>query len=146
MEMVSGNAKRCGERRRPYSHQGSTQLLESKFLLNGRSCSKPRSFRNRLHNPGLDSVEASVHAKGIENVIRVAELVTDLNQVIKAGYPLMFLSKAAAKPRHHGIRYEALTLDGGDGARCCYLIADTIEHYHLPVEVSERPQPEISML
>src|ERR1700729_3183923 len=122
MEMVSGNAKRCSERRRPYSHQGSTQLLESKFLLNGRSCFKPRSFRNRLHDPGIDSVKRSVYAKGIENVIRVAERVADLNQVVKGGYPLMVFSKAAAKSRHNGIRYEALTLDGGDDARWGYPI------------------------
>src|SRR5580700_11796463 len=92
MEMVSGDAKRCRERRRPYSHEGSTQLLESKFLLNGRGLFKPRSFRNRLHDSGLDIVEVSAHAKGIENVIRVAELVADLNQVVKGGYPLMVLS------------------------------------------------------
>src|SRR5580658_2573046 len=116
MEMVSGNAKRRRERGRPYSHQGSTQLLESKFLLTGRGFLKSRSFRNGLHDPGRDSVEVSVHANSIENVIRVAELVTDLNQVIKAGYLLMLLLKAAAKPCHNGIWYEAVSLDGGDGA------------------------------
>src|SRR5580700_2585559 len=101
MEMVSGNAKRRSERRRPYSHQGSTQLLESKFLLKGRGYAKRRTFRNRLHDPGIDSLEASVHAKGIEEVVRVAELVTDLNQVIEGGYPPVSLSKTAAKPRHN---------------------------------------------
>src|SRR5580692_3372007 len=140
MEVISGNAKRCCERRRPYSHEGSTQLLESKFLLNGRGLFKPRSFRNRLHDPRLDSVEVSGHAKGIENGIRVPQLVTNLNQVIKGCYPLLFLSKAAAKSCHNGIRYEALSFDGGDGARWGYLIAGTIQDYHLPVEVNERPQ------
>src|ERR1700722_6624085 len=105
MEMVSGNAKRCCERRRPHSHQGSTQLLESKFLLSGSGLFKPRSFGNRLHDPGLDNVEVSRHAKGIKNVIRIAELVTDLNQVIEGAYLPMFLSQAAAKSRHNGVRY-----------------------------------------
>src|SRR5580698_4941509 len=117
-----------------------------KLMLKGCGCFEQGSFRNGLHHPGLDGIEHSVYAKSIENVIRAAELVTGVNQVIEGGYPLMCFSRGAAKPCHNGIRYEALTLDGSDGARWGYLVADTIQHYHFPIEINECPQPKIPML
>src|SRR5580693_9006870 len=68
VEMVSGNAKRCRKRWRPYSHQSSTQFLESKFLLTGRCFLQPRSLRNGLHHPRLYRVEVPADAKCIEDV------------------------------------------------------------------------------
>src|SRR3954453_4260734 len=122
------------------------QLLEAKLLLCGGGHFKRRSFQSRSHNSGLHGVKRTARSKGIEEVVRIAELIAACNQSIDVRYFLTVRAKGRAKSCYNCIRYEPVSIDRRNGPGRRDLIADTIKHDHLAVQIHKRTESKVSMV
>ena len=146
VEVVSRDIEGAGELWSPYTDECPVDVPEIELWLNRRGFGQRQTFEGGFHGASVDVVKVTIDAKGVEEIRGIPIPVADSPEFLKARCACDCLILIRCKLYNDGEGRSYVVDNLANDAIAAHLIDDPIQHNHLPVEIVEGANPEITIV